>query len=46
MGAAKGTQTTKKHDAEKKKGEVVSRMTELEGTKGGKSSAEYKDLSQ
>ena len=46
LGAAKGAEATKKSAAEADKAQVVTRMKELEGTKGGKSSGEYKDLSQ
>ena len=46
LGAAKGAQVTKQESAEKQKTSVLKRMEELEGTKGGKSSAEYKNLGQ
>lgn len=46
LGAAKGAEASKKKGAETASQKIVSEMKALEGTKGGKSSAEYKALGQ
>jgi predicted nucleic acid-binding Zn-ribbon protein len=46
LGAAKGVEASKKKGAETASQKIVSEMKALEGTKGGKSSAEYKALGQ
>ena len=45
LGQQKGSLTSSKNAKEKRRNEVFTQMTALEGQKGGKSSAEYKALS-